>query len=423
MRIDELTWEVRDADLNRVGQLLPVDLVGWSSVIRFNNVGTWSITLPGDHKVGQALSQPGAGIVVTHRDTGVILSGPTTAVQKVTETANPVGEVTISGIDDSAILAERLAYPTPYTDDVTAQIDAHDVETNVHASTAMYGFVRRNLMPGVAPTSRALPNLQLAADTALGSILAKKTARFDILGELLTEIAVVDGLGFDIKQNGDALVFRVYAPTDRSRQIRMDVENNTLDSTTFGFGMPGLTKAIVAGQGDLTERTFIQVETVEADDAETLWHRRIEKFIDQRNTNDLAELTQAGLEALAESGGTLTSIDVIPSSDQTMAYGVDWGLGDLVTVVVGGDEITATVTQVALTVEADGVRVGATVGKPNGVDYDSQLASQQTTTLKRVNALERVESSSTGGSSFGNLDGGLPNTNYGGSDPIDAGGV
>lgn len=422
MRIDELTWEVRDENLNRVGQLLPQDLVGWSSVLRFNNVGTWRIELPGDHLLGQALATPGAGIVVTHRDAGVIFSGPTTAVEKVTETANPVGSVLISGIDDTAVLAERLAYPTPSTDDVTAQIEAHDIENNVPASTAMYGYVRRNMLPGVAPAVRAVPHLALSADAGLGS-LVKKSARFDIIGELLSEIAVVDGLGFDIKQQGDELVFNVYEPTDRSRQIRMDVENNTLASTSFGYGRPGLTKAIVAGQGDLTERTFIQVETVEADDAEALWGRRIEQFIDQRNTDDLTELTQAGLEALAESGGTLTSIDVIPSSDQTMAYGSDWNLGDRVTVVVGGEEISATVTQVAISVQADGIRVGATVGKATGVDYDSQLASQQTTTLKRVNALERVESSSNTGSDFGNLDNGTPATVFGGSDPIDAGGV
>lgn len=423
MRIDELTWEVRDENLNRVGQLLPADLVGWKSVLRFNNVGTWEIVLPGDHTLGKALSTPGAGIIVTHRDSGVILSGPTTAVEKVTETANPVGAVKISGVDDSAILAERLAYPTPSTDDVTAQTQAHDIEDNVPSSTAMFGFVRRNLITGVAPAVRAVPHLALGTDLALGSTI-RKSARFDILGELLSEIAIVDGLGFDIKQQDDALVFNVFEPVDRSQEIRMDVENNTLASTSFGYGLPGLTKAIVAGQGDLTERTFVQVETVEADQAEDVWNRRIERFIDQRNTNDLTELTQAGLEALAESGSTLTSIDVIPSSDLTMAYGVDWNLGDRVTVVVGEEEISATVTQVAISVEGDGMRVGATVGQPNGVDYDSQLARQQTTTVKRVNALERVESSSTaGGSDFGNLDNGTPSTVFGGSDPIDAGGV
>jgi hypothetical protein len=105
-----------------------------------------------------------------------------------------------------------------------------------------------------------------------------------------------------------------------------------------------------------------------------------------------------------------------------MRYGIDWGLGDSVTVVVGGQEVSAVVTQVALSVDADGVRVGATVGQPTGVDYDALVAKKQTTTSKRVNALERKESAA-GGSDFGNLDNGTPSTVFGGSDPIDAGGV
>lgn len=396
MRIQELTVEVRDENLNRVGQFLPVDLVGFSVVNRFNNVGTWEIVLPADHVIGQALATPGAGIIVTHSDAGVLLSGPTTTVETVAETANPVGTVRISGVDDSAILAERLAYPTWTTDDVTMQTSAHDSVVAVKASTAMYTFVKHNLISGVAPSSRAVPNLVTATDTALGSVMSKK-ARFDILGQLLTEIAVIDGLGFDIKQKDNTLEFGVFTPTDRSGYIRMDIQNNTLASSSYGYGLPGLTHAIVAGQGDLEARQFIQVNTPESLAAEGLWNRRIEQFIDQRNTDVVDELTQAGLEALAESGTTLTSVDVVPASDTTMRFGIDWNLGDTVTVVVGGQEVSAVVTQVALSVQADGIHVVATVGEPMGVDYDALIAKSQVSTLKRVDALERKESSASGG--------------------------
>ena len=395
MNINELTFEVRDESLNRVGQLLPTDLVGWKSVLRFNNVGSWEITLPADHVLGLVLAAPGAGIIVTHRTAGVILSGPTTAVENVSEAGDPNGVMKISGVDDSVILGERLAYPTPSSADVTAQTSAYDTVSSEIASTAMYGYIERNLVAGVAPSARAVPSLVLAADTAIGTNVTK-SARFDILGELLTELAVVDGLGFDIKQNDLELEFSVYEPVNRSGEIRMDVQNNTLSSTSYGYGVMGLSRAIVAGQGEGADRQFVEVDTAESLAAETLWGRRIETFIDQRNTAVLAELEQAGLEALAESGLTITSIDVVPSSDTTMRYGIDWNLGDSVTVVVGGQEVSAVVTQVALSVEADGVRVGATVGQPTGVDYDALVAKKQTTTTKRVNALERKESGSGG---------------------------
>ena len=392
MRIDELTFEVRDSNLNRVGQLLPSDLVGSQFVMRFNNVGTWNVTLRADAPLAEAISTPGAGIVVTHVTAGVILSGPTISAEFVKDTSNLAGVVKINGVDDSAILGERIAYPTWTTDDVTQQTVAHDSAVNVKASTAMYQFVKHNCIAGITPASRAVPGLTTAADTLLGSTITKR-ARFDILGELLSEIAVVDGLGFEIVQKDLTLEFRVFQPIDRTGTIRMDVANNTLASTSYGYAKPALTAAIVAGQGDLEERQLIEVETPESQAAEALWKRRIEMFIDQRNTDVVDELTQAGLEELAASGSTLMSVDVVPASDSTMRFGSDWNLGDKVTVVVDEQEVSSVVTEVALSVNNDGVHLVATVGEPTGVDYDALVAKTQAKTVSRVNALERVEAS------------------------------
>lgn len=395
MRVEELTIEVRDENLNRVGQILPVDLVGFKAVLRFNNVGSWEIDLPVGHPMGELLRLPGYGIVVTGPD-GVMLSGPTTSAENTKERGNPEGSWIITGADDSIILGERLAYPTPSTADVTAQTSPYDTVTNAKTSTAMYGYVTRNLIPGTAPTERAIANLTTAADTLLGTTVTK-SARFNVLGELLTELAVVDGLGFDIKQQGYTLEFSVYQPVDRSLEIRMDIANNTLSKTSYGYASPGVTKAIVAGQGQAEDRTFVEVTTAQATSAQALWARRIENFIDQRNTDVAEELTQAGLERLAEAGNTITSVDVVPSSDTTMRPFVDWNLGDRVGVVIGGQEVAAVVTQIAITIESDGVRIGATVGEPTGVDYESLMAKRQQTTTRKVNALERKEGGGGGG--------------------------
>lgn len=395
MRVEELTVEVRDENLNRVGQILPVDLVGFKAVLRFNNVGTWEIDLPVGHPMGELLRLPGYGLVVTGPQ-GVLLSGPTTSAENTKERGNPEGSWIINGSDDSIILGERLAYPTPATADVTAQTSAYDTVSNIKASTAMYGYINRNLKPGVAPTARAVTGLTLAADTSIGSLVTK-SARFNVLGELLTELAVVDGLGFDIKQQDYDLVFSVYQPVDRSLEIRMDVANNTLSKTSYGYAAPGVTRAIVAGQGQAEDRTFVEVTTTDSTSAQALWARRIENFIDQRNTNDANELNQAGLERLAEAGNTITSVDVVPSSDTTMRPFVDWDLGDRVGVVIGGQEVAAVVTQIAITIESDGVRIGATVGEPTGVDYESLIAKRQQSTGRKINALERKESASVGG--------------------------
>lgn len=393
MRIDEITVEVRDSNFDRQGLIQPVDLATFKAVLRFNNVGTWSITLPVGHPMAEILRLPGSGVIVTGPN-GVLLSGPTISATNTKTGENPNGDWEIQGVDDSQILGERLAYPTPTSADVQAQTTAYDTRTGL-ASTVMYGYVNANI-GAAAPVEREITNLYTAADAGLGTT-AHASARFDILGELLAGIASVDGLGFDIKQVDGNLEFSVYQPVDRTGTIRMDVANNTLQKTAYGYGAPSATVAIVAGQGEGAARQFEQVVTTDSTAAQTLWQRRIETFIDQRNTSVVDELVQAGKEELADRGSTVTSIDVVPSSDSTMRYGIDWGLGDAVTVVVGEQEVSATVTTVAISIEADGIRVGATVGEPTGVDYEGLIAKKQTNTSKRVNALERKEGGGGGG--------------------------
>lgn len=388
MKIQDLTIEVRDVNLERVGLILATDLVGFEAVLRFNNVGNWRVALPANHVLADAISTPGSGIIVTGPN-GVIVSGPMTSVTIDKSGDDLVGTLTVEGTDDSVILGQRLAYPTPTTADVTAQTVAYDRRTGL-ASTVMLGYVDANLGPS-APLARRVPALTLADDPGIGSTTFG-SARFDVLGELLTSLASVDGLGFDILQQGPNLEFRVFAPEDKSGTIRMDVANDTLASTKFSFSAPNSTVAIVGGAGADTSRIFSQVTTTGSVEAQNLWARRIETFLDENNTDDSDELIQAGLERLAEDGATQISLDVVPASDLTMAYGVDWNLGDIVTVVVDQDELTATVTSVAIRIESNGVYVGATVGNPEGVDYESRLNKRQARTSQRVNALERKES-------------------------------
>lgn len=388
MQIEDITVEVRDASLARVGVILPTDLVGFKAVMRFNNVGSWELQLPDGHEVGAALREPGAGIVVNGPN-GVLISGPMTSATKTQTNDDPQGTWKIQGVDDTVILGERLAYPTPTTADVTAQTNSHDSRVGI-ASTVLYGYVKANI-GSLAPVERQVPGLTTATDTLLGSTVYG-LARFDVLGELLSGLASIDGLGFDIRQNGSTLQFVVFQPTDRSSYIRMDVENNTLAKSEYGYGSPARSRAIVGGDGEGVNRTFAEVTTTESLSAETLWGRRIETFIDQRNSQDPNELTQAGLESLADGGATLTSVDVVPSNDVTMEFGVDWYLGDRVTVVVGGQEVSAIVTTAALSIEEDGVRIGATVGEPSGVNFEALTDKKQTTQAQRVNELERKES-------------------------------
>src|SRR5690606_29455240 len=100
--------------------------------------------------------------------------------------------------------------------------------------------------------------------------------------------------------------------------------------------------------------------------AEEDWHRKIEYFKDRRDTEDETELDQEGLDLLESNGRTVTSLSVRPTDSETMIYGVDWYLGDIVTVIVNDQELTSTVTESIISIGVDGVRVGAVVGDPTG---------------------------------------------------------
>lgn len=422
MKVQDLVVEVRDSTLTRVGQITERDLVGLSVVLRFNKVGGWSITLPSGHPMADALRAPGAGIIVNGPN-GVLLSGPTVSAKSVKTAEDPEGVWEITGSDDTAVLGHRIAYPTPDTDDITAQGD-YDVRTG-KAETVMKGYVNANLGPS-APLSRRVPGLTIEADIARGVTVTGR-ARYETLGSLLEQLALTSSLGFDIVQQGDGLEFQVFEPLDRTATVRMDIDNNRLTKSEYAYTAPEATRVIVAGQGQGADRTLVERTSTESLEAETAWGKRIEVFKDSRSTSDTVELQQAGDEILADKGFTVESVSVTPSDDQSMNYPQDWGLGDKVSVVVGETTISQLVTEVALVVTDEGLKVGATVGAPAVAakgDVEASVIEKQADQETRISNLERNEPS--GGASsgmLGNLDGGLPNTVFGGADPIDAGGV
>ena len=389
MQITDLTFEIRDASFNKVAMLQPGDgLTTLKATLRFNNVGSWEIAIPAGTNA-DLLRTPGYGLVCTGPN-GVLFSGPTVAATAVKDSENPKGVWSIRGATDAIILGEHLAYPTPTTADVTLQTSAYDAQSGV-ASTVMYGYVKRNLVSGTAPTARVVSGLSVAADTAIGSTVVYN-ARFQKLGDLLSTLSAVSTpqLGFDIKQVGTGIVFSVYRPADKSGLVRMDAANGTLQKVQYGYGY-GATRAIVGGMGQLTARQFVEVSN---SSAETQWARRVEVFVDQNNESDSAKLTQYGKDKLAD-GGSITSIEVTPSSDLVMEYGIDWNLGDTVSVIIDSQQVSAIVSQATLTVSEDGVRVGATVGQPAGFDFDSILMKRQVTQSSDISKLQLKETGGT----------------------------
>lgn len=386
MRLDELTVEVRDANLNRVGLLMPTDLVDATFITRHNNVGTWQLKLNPNSIMVDALKTPGAGIIVTG-PTGVIISGPMRSAKLEQTTDNSEGTWFIEGTDDTVILTERLAYPDPAEDDVAAQTQAYDIRTGA-AETVLKSYVQDNIS-AVAGTSRAIEFLEIEPDQARGSDVSAQ-ARFDTLQDLLYPLAQTGGLGYSIAQEGSILEFQVYVPMDRSASVRMDIDNNQLTRTEYTYVLPKATRAIVGGAGEAEDRLFYEGTSTESLAAEGTWGRRIETFVDDRGTKIVEDLNQAAQEFLVDNGKTIVNLSVTPSDETTMRYGFDWGLGDKVTVVIGDQEAVSVVTEVGIGIGTDGIRIGATLGTPNATDFESRLIQKSAATEARVGNLEKT---------------------------------
>lgn len=384
MKISDLTVEVRDINLNRIGQIRHEDL-DLKLEESFNNVGTWTLVLSKEHPMAEVLKVPGSGIVVTGPDGETLFSGPTVKPVYETSATNPVGSLTIEGVSDDIILVDHLSIPEPSNPSLTSQANSHDVRTGPR-ETLLHQYVNANIGPS-APAARRKANLEMGTNGARGATV-KKSPRFPILGELLNEIANGQ-FGFRVIQRGDKLKFETFEVVDRSATIRLDARNGQLIGQKVAISAPGVTRVVVAGQNEGTKRTFVYRDTTDSLAAEAAWGRRIERFIDQRQTDDLTELADAGDEALEEGGFSGLAVQAMPTEDSEMRFGVDWFLGDIVGVVVDGTEYQSIVTGMVLQANSDGFRVGTLIGDPTKFDAATEFVKANKEVRNRVSHIEK----------------------------------
>jgi microcystin-dependent protein len=398
MRDDELIVEVRDKTLARVGSITP-EYRQMKIVPRVNDVGTWELTLPGEHPMVDALMTPGSGIIVTQitgpSTTRVLMSGPTSAPTFVRNRDNPDGLLTFSGVSDSIIAADAVAYGDP-ANLSTAQTVANDVRTG-NAETIMRAYVNANIGPGAIASRKTQMRQYVALATNLNrGPSMTKSPRFQNLLELLQEIAIYSSLTFRFVQIGSQIVFEIGAITDRSALVRLDIETGTLDSEQIQQVPASATRAIVAGQGEGTARVIVERTSTDSAAAETNWGRVIERFLDARDKSVTAELQQQGDEFLIANGAVDYAIKATASDSQTMRYGIDWVEGDIVAVIVDGGEQDVNVVSAAIVDGPDGVLVGMAVGDIAKMERSTTTEQRVDNLESRVSTIERSDDSAPG---------------------------
>jgi hypothetical protein len=316
-----------------------VPLVAVKGVRRHLGVDACELTVPFDPDTYGRLA-PGCGFVVQRdgRQQASCLVGSSRAVQW--DAGSGEATITVQGLGDDQHLADRLTYPSPGAAP-DAQTADYWQRTTV-ASTAMWQLIREQAGPG-AQASRRVPTLVMGDDPLTGTSRLWSTQWAPLL-DTLTEWGVLSGadLGVRVVTTPDGLRADVYAPRDLSAAVRFSASLQNLTGWEFEQVPPSVTFAVNAGPGNLAARTRRWSQSVNV--ADLAWGRRIEQLIDSRDENSATNLAQGAADAIAQGIGTV-ALSTETADSPAVAYGVDWDLGDRVTVHVGlpGSTTAATV--------------------------------------------------------------------------------
>jgi hypothetical protein len=389
--------ESRDADYRRTGvieQYISLDVIA-----RFCDVGAFVITLPGNYF--GSLLQPGSGIVVwVEGFAEPIMSGPITKIAQKWDASNPgAGLLTFSGESDERVLFARATYPQPAKSIYNQTADTAQGKESVGA--AISGLVNLNAGPG-ARGNRQVPGL-VVPGANIGRVVSW-TSRFDVLGAKIRDLALANGVGWQLKQ-GDSgqIVFSVYAPRDLSSTAVFSREAGNLAAFNYSISAPQANRFLAAAQGEgklryvkpyIEDGAGLVVDPYEvagtfvrpSNGWTSYWP---ERFIDRRDIavayNDSRQIIdpETGLPATADQlaaldgaiaedaleSASVAGLAISPIDSANLRFGEHYTLGDTVSVSINGEVITDVLREVRLTDDAtSGPRVAPTVGSSNATE-------------------------------------------------------
>lgn len=363
---------VYDKTLQRLGMV--GDPAAVRVVARHNAPSAAELTVRSDHRLLPALLTAGARVRVDY-DGGFLLSGPVRDVAGQGPAAE--GTITFQIEDDWRVLASVLGWPVPGSA-LDSQTVAYDTRTGP-AETVLKDFVTAN-----AVTRLGRPIIVPATQGRGATITV--SMRMHALADRLYPALDQAGIGVTVQQAGPAqqgtgLALDVYEPAVYPRPLTE--ASGVVQAWAWSRTAPGATRVVAGDQGEAEARSF----TTTADTPrEAAWGDVIERFIDARDTDDPAEVTQRRAEFLAEHdvryGLALTLAETQHFRyDPTGAAGVR--VGDQVTVEVGpGITVTDVLREAVLSWTAeDGVQVTPVIGERR--DDPRSIFARELATVRR----------------------------------------
>lgn len=356
----------RTPDLGR-GPLIQDCVV--TLVERHNRPDTWTLTGP---KAELApIMSPRFGTCLIDED-GRVISGRVVRWERSWEQV-----ATVACQADTGVAWQRIAYPVPTATFQGGQSAAHDRRTGPRETVAL-DYLRVNAGQS-ALTPRRVAGLTVPTGSGRGGTVTK-SARFDALGALVSDLLEPAGLRWRIVQtsvDSPTLTVEVTVPGSVPPEMSLGIPGHggpsLLTEWSYEVAEPDASVALLGAAGDLASR--ITRERVGSQE----WGR-IEAFVDQRQTDDLAEIDKAGDDVLADAVA-VTTIDARIESRLPV--------GALVTVSLDGVQITERVRTLTTTWHPDQVTYQASIGSTT----DTGLTIQQRQLLDLSRRIRKVAAS------------------------------
>jgi hypothetical protein len=384
---------IRDSYLDRIAPIIRYSKLTIN--MNFNDIGKWVLELsPEETETINTLLQvrregDGLGGIVVTKDGEIFFSGPIRNVELIEDWDSEDGSCTIIGIDDTGLLAARLAVP-PAPD---GQYRFHrgtgigyDVYTG-KAESAMLHLVEHNV-GYLAVDSRAIPLLATTTDGEKGNTITIRS-RYNNLIEKLQECALTSGLGFRVIQSYDdsfgipVLLFEVYEPDDVTAKVVFSKERRNLAGYRYYVEAPEGNYILCGGGGEEEARYFLGT----GDEPSRVLYGTIEYFLDQRQTTDQTELLQALYNELEERTEKV-EFEFSPLDVPGTQFMIDYKLGDKATAEVNGEILQDVIRSVQIVLDENGATITPTIGTP-GVGTSFRLFDDFRRLQGRVGKIEK----------------------------------
>jgi len=326
---------VRDLDGTLIHRIN--DYVSLRILMTLNDSGSWSIK---STTTDPCPFDPGMGIITVRNDK-FLYGGVVNKIQDKMNAKTGLYTWEVSGVGDLGYLSRRLCYVDPSTGDTTARNHYRD---SGDLALVVERLISRNLGEDAMEARRE----PIITSNVLSTIGVNTSVELRFQNLLKAVVTTCRKSGYNIRpmwnKSLSKIYYELFVGVNRSQEIVFTEQLNNILGSEFIAVAPEGNAIVGGGRGEMTERSFAFVENANSIEQ---WGR-IEKFADGRNEDDIDEYASQKLEEHSENlvGYSCTASD----NDNAPQFGIDYDLGDIVSMKIGSTFIAAEVQQVEITV-------------------------------------------------------------------------